>query len=82
MYIPTTVLHNRSGDKQWFDTSCQRTHDAKQSAYRVWCRACNGQFVLARAEEQRVYGAAKESHNEHAGNTLKTPPVHISGRRH
>ena len=30
-----------------------------------------GQFVLARAETQRVYGAARESHNERTRNTLK-----------
>ena len=30
-YVPTTVLHNRSGDKQWFDASCWRSYDAKQT---------------------------------------------------
>ena len=30
-----------------------------------------GQFVLARAKAQRVYGAARESHNEGTRNTLK-----------
>ena len=30
-----------------------------------------GQFVLARAKPQRVYGAARESHNEPTSNTLK-----------
>ena len=30
-----------------------------------------GQFVLARAEAQRVCGAARESHNERTRNTLK-----------
>ena len=30
-----------------------------------------GQFVLAHAEAQRVYGVARESHNEHIRNTLK-----------
>ena len=38
-YVPTTVLHSRNGDKQWFDASCKRAHDAKQTAYRAWCRA-------------------------------------------
>ena len=25
-YVPTTVLHSRSGDKQWFDASCRRAY--------------------------------------------------------
>ena len=37
-------------------------YDAKQTAYHAWCRARHashwGKFVLARAEAQRVYGAA------------------------
>ena len=74
-YVPITVLSSRSGDKQWFDASSRRAHDARQTAYRAWCRACNtehwGQFVLARAEAQRVYGAARESYNERTRNTLK-----------
>ena len=39
------------------------------------CRARNaehwGQFVLPRAEAQRVYGAARESHNVRTRNILK-----------
>ena len=70
-----TVLRSGSGDKQWFDASCQRAYDAKQTAYSAWCRACNaehwGQLVLVCAEAQRVYGAARESHNESTRNTLK-----------
>ena len=38
-------------------------------------KGCNaehlGQFVLARPEAQRVYGAARESHNKRTKNTLK-----------
>ena len=76
LFLPLfCVVDRRSKDKQWFDASCQRTYDAKQSAYRAWCRACSakhwGRFVLARAEAQRVYVAARESHNEHIRNTLK-----------
>ena len=41
-----------------------------------------GRFVLDRAEAHRVYGAAKESHNESTRNTLSTQPVHVSGGRH
>ena len=37
--FPTTVLHSRSGEKQLFDGSCRRAYDAKQTAYRAWCRA-------------------------------------------
>ena len=52
-YVPTTVLRSISGDKHWFDASCQRAYDAEQTAYPAWCRARNaehlGQFVLARA---------------------------------
>ena len=73
-YIPTTLC-SRSGDKQWLDGSCRRAYDAKQTAYRAWCRSCNAdrwfQFVLAHAGAQRVYGAARESHNELNRNTLK-----------
>ena len=51
-------------------------HHAKQTAYRgAWFRARNvehwGQFVLARAEAQRVYIAARESQNERTRNTMK-----------
>ena len=60
-----TDLYSRSRDKQWFDASCGRADDAKQTGYRAWCRARNedhwGQFVLSCAEAQRVYGAARES---------------------
>ena len=41
----------------------------------AWCRARSadhwGRFVLSRAEAKRVYGAARESHNERTRNTLK-----------
>ena len=44
----------RSEGKQWFDASSGRAYDAKQTAYRAWCRARNadtrGLFVLAPAE--------------------------------
>ena len=74
-YFPTTGLRSRYGDKQCFDASCWRTYDAKQTADRAWCRARNvehwGQFVLARAEAQWVYCAARELHNERTRNILK-----------
>ena len=35
-YVPTTVSRLRSGDKQWFDASCRRAYDAKQTASRAW----------------------------------------------
>ena len=74
MLLPL-FLHSRSGEKQGFDARSRRAYDAKQTAYRAWCRSriaenC-GQFVLARVEAQRVYGAARESHNERTMNTLK-----------
>ena len=66
--VPTTVVLSGSGDRQWFDASCQRAYDAKQTAYHVWCGARSvdhwGRFMLARAEAQKVYGAARESHNQ------------------
>ena len=37
--VPTIVLCRRSGDKQWFDSSCRSAYDAKQTAYHAWCRA-------------------------------------------
>ena len=30
--VPTTVFRSISGDMQWFDASCQRSYDAKQTA--------------------------------------------------
>ena len=84
--ILTTVFRSRSGDKQWFDDTCRRAYDAKQTAYHAWCRVRSadhwGRFVPARAEAQRVYGAARETHNEHTRILWSTPPVHISGGTH
>ena len=28
-YVPTTILHSISGDKQWFDPCCRRAYDTK-----------------------------------------------------
>ena len=36
-YVPTTVLHSRSRDKQWFDASCRTAYDTKQTADCAWC---------------------------------------------
>ena len=73
-YVPTTVLRFRFGDKQWFDDSCRRAYDAKETDYRAWCRARNaedwGQFMLALAKAQRVYRVAKVT-NHLTNNTLK-----------
>ena len=61
--VPTTVFRSRSEDKLWFDASGWSAYDAKQTAYRAWCRARGadncGQFVLARAAAQSVYGASR-----------------------
>ena len=74
-YVPTTFLRSISGDKQWFDPSCRTAIDAKQTASRAWCRARSadnwGQFVVARAEAQRVFVSARKSQNERTKNTLK-----------
>ena len=73
--VHSTVLSSRSGVKQWCDASCR-------GAYRAWCRARRpenwGQFVLARAEAQGVYGAARESQNERTRKTLKHSTSYIS----
>ena len=69
--VPTTVLRSRSEDKQWFDACCRTAYDAKQTAYRTHNAHHWGRFVLARAEVQRVYGAARESYNVCIKNTLK-----------
>ena len=48
----------------WFDASRQRSYDAEQTAYRGRARRADhwGRFFfLARAEAQRVYGAARKS---------------------
>ena len=78
--VPTTVFHSRYGDKQWFDATCMGTYDVKQTAYRAWCRACSvyhwGRIVHALPEAQRVYGAAKELHNERTRNTLYSTCLH------
>ena len=64
-----------SGDKQWFDASCRRAYDGKQTVYRAWCRARDAdhwsQFELASVEAKRVCSVARESHNERTRNTLK-----------
>ena len=74
MFLPLFCIAGLETSK-WFDASCRRAYDAKQTAYHAWCRTHNaehcGKFVLACAEAQRVYGAAKESHNECTRNTLK-----------
>ena len=31
--VPTTVFRGRYENKQWFDASCRRAYDAKQTAY-------------------------------------------------
>ena len=73
--VITTILRSRSGDQQWFVASCMRAYDAKQTAYHSLSRACSadhwGRFVFARADPQRVYGAARESHKERTRNSLK-----------
>ena len=38
-HVPTTVLRSRSGAKQWFDATCRRAYNAKQTAFQAWCRA-------------------------------------------
>ena len=85
-YVSTAVLCSRSGEKQWFNASRLRAYDAKQTDYRAWCRARIGeywcQFVFARTKAQRVYGAARKSHNESTRNTLKDSTCSISGGRH
>ena len=63
--VPTTVLRSRSGDKQWFDSSCGRAYDGKHTDYPAWYTARNanqwGQFVRARAEAKSImHGAARE----------------------
>ena len=37
--VPTAVLLTSTGDKQWFDVSCRRAYDIKQTVYLAWCRA-------------------------------------------
>ena len=68
-------MRSRSGDKQWFDVSCRKAYDAKQTAYHAWCIARNaehwGQFVHARAEAQRSMVLSSKSRNERNRNTLK-----------
>ena len=56
----------------------RRAYDVKQTAEHDWCRGmiCTtksnwGQFVLSRAEAQKVNDAAREVHNERNRNTLK-----------
>ena len=59
----------------YYTLKCRKVYYAKQTAYHACCRArcadhC-GRFVLARHEAQRVYGAARESHNERTWNSMK-----------
>ena len=45
-YVPTTVLHSRSGDKQWFDASCRRvfaavsTPGVEHAMRNIWVNLC------------------------------------------
>ena len=63
-FVSTTVLGSTFGDMQWLNGSCQRVNDAQQTAYCAWYRAHIadhwGRCVLACAEAQRVYDAARE----------------------
>ena len=66
-YVPTTVLRSRSGDNNGLMPAARKLMMLNRLLI-VPCVQSNaehwGQFVLARAEAQLVYGAARESHNE------------------
>ena len=73
-YVPTTVLHSRSGDKQWFDASFRRAHNAKQTAYRAWCRARNAEHwvnlcLLVLRPRGSMVLQRSQSHNKRTRNT-------------
>ena len=74
MYVPTTVLHSRSGDKQWFDA--RRAHNAKQTAYSAWCRARNAEHwvnlcLLVLRPRGSMVLQKSQSHNKRTRNTQK-----------
>ena len=84
--VPTTVLDSWSGDEQWFDASCQRAYNAKQTVYCAWYRALNAEIevnlcvLMLRPRESMVL---QESHIMSTPGILwSSPPVHISGGRH
>ena len=82
-YVPTPVLRCRSGDKKWFDASCRRVYDAKQTAYRAWCRARNtehGVNLCLLVRRPRGSMVLHESFIMSAPRILSnTRPVHVSG---
>ena len=86
MYVSTTVLRSKSGDMQWFDASCRRAYDAKQTAYRAWCRASYAehcrQFEPARAKARGSMVQQWSRIMSASGILCRTPPVDISGGRH
>ena len=71
-HVPTTVLRR---DLKTSNDLIRRAYDDQQTAYCVFCRARNadhwGRLVLAHAEAQRVYCAARESHNKPTRNNPK-----------
>ena len=63
MFLPLSCIVDLETNNGLMPVSCRTAYDAKETAYRAWCRAHNdehlGQFVLARDEAKRVYGSAK-----------------------
>ena len=92
--VLTTVLRCRSGNKKWFDASCWRVYDAKQTAYHA-CIEHAVQIigvdlclhVLRPCKHMQAHNRRsimlQGSHIMNAPGILRsTSPVHISGGRH
>ena len=73
--VPTTVLCSRSGDKEWFDSSCRELMMLSRllimpgvvyAVLIIWVDLC---FLVLRPRESMVLQG--NAHNERARNTLK-----------
>ena len=72
--VPSRILKFRLRDKPWFNDSCRRIYDVKQTAYRTWTRHRTHanwlDYTRLRAQAVNVYDAAKTEYNRHLQETL------------
>ena len=74
-YVPSRMIRIRSRDKPWFDEACRRAFDAKQVAYRAWCRARSPQcwiaYVRLRDAAEVVFSRSRREHDLRTRATLE-----------
>ena len=75
-FIPSRVIKVRSRDKPWFDESCRRAFDAKQTAYRAWCRVRSpllwNAYVVARDEAGAIFSRSEDDYKYRIKHTLNS----------